>query len=119
MRSFKQEKKEGRCDFNIFEALKVEMSENRHSAFLAYLLDSNKGHYQTIFLEKFLERITLKTKLTHFKSKDYESITTESAIHQNRRIDILMKFNNGYHIIIENKINACDQVAQIRDYSAR
>lgn len=117
---FQREKKEGRCDFNIFEALKVEMSENRHSAFLAYLLDSNKGHYQTIFLEKFLERITntqgLKTKLTHFKSKDYESITTESAIRQNRRIDILMKFNNGSHIIIENKINAYDQEAQIRDY---
>lgn len=117
---FQQEKKEGRCDFNIFEALKVEMKENCHSAFLAYLLDSNKGHYQTIFLEKFLERITntqgLKTKLTHFKSKDYESITTESAIRQNRRIDILMKFNNGSHIIIENKINAYDQEAQIRDY---
>ena len=117
---FQQEKKEGQCDFNIFEALKVEMKENYHSAFLAYLLDSNKGHYQTIFLEKFLERIAntqgLKTKLTHFKSKDCESITTESAIHQNRRIDILMKFNNGSHIIIENKINAYDQEAQIRDY---
>ncbi len=109
-----------RKSFNIFEALKVEMKENCHSAFLAYLLDSNKGHYQTIFLEKFLERIAntqgLKTKLTHFKSKDCESITTESAIHQNRRIDILMKFNNGCHIIIENKINAYDQEAQIRDY---
>lgn len=117
---FQQEKKEGRCDFNIFEALKVEMKENYHSAFLAYLLDSNKGHYQTIFLEKFLELITnkegLKTKLTHFKSKDCESITTESSTYQSRRIDILMKFSNGYHIIIENKINACDQVAQIRDY---
>ncbi len=120
---FQQEKKEGRCDFNIFEALKVEMKENCHSAFLAYLLDSNKGHYQTIFLKKFLERITntqgLKTKLTHFKSKDYESITTESSTRQNRRIDILIKFNNGSHIIIENKINAYDQEAQIRDYSAR
>lgn len=117
---FQQEKKEGRCDFNIFEALKVEMSENRHSAFLAYLLDSNKGHYQTIFLEKFLERITntpgLKTKLKNFKSENCESITTESSTHQSRRIDILMKFNNGYHIIIENKINAYDQEAQIRDY---
>lgn len=117
---FQQEKKEGRCDFNIFEALKVEMKENYHSAFLAYLLNSNKGHYQTIFLEKFLERITntpgFKTKLTHFKSKDCESIATESSTHQSRRIDILIKFNNGYHIIIENKINACDQVAQIRDY---
>lgn len=117
---FQQKKKEGRCVFNIFEALKVEMKENYHSAFLAYLLDSNKGHYQNIFLEKFLERITntpgLKTKLTHFKSKDCESITTESSTHQSRRIDILMKFSNGYHIIIENKINACDQEAQIRDY---
>lgn len=117
---FQQKKKEGRCDFNIFEALKVEMKENYHSAFLAYLLDSNKGHYQTIFLEKFLERIAntqgLKTKLTHFKSKNCESITTESSTYQNRRIDILMKFSNGYHIIIENKINAYDQVAQIRDY---
>lgn len=36
--------------------------------------------------------------------------------HQNRRIDILMKFNNSSHIIIENKINAYDQEAQIRDY---
>lgn len=117
---FQQEKKEGRCDFNIFEALKVEMKENYHSAFLAYLLDSNKGHYQTIFLEKFLERITntpgFKTKLKNFKSKDCESITTESSTHQNRRIDILMEFKNGYYIMIENKINACDQVAQIRDY---
>lgn len=117
---FQQKKKEGRCDFNIFEALKVEMKENYHSAFLAYLLDSNKGHYQTIFLEKFLERITntpgLKTKLKNFKSENCESITTESSTHQSRRIDILIKFNNGYHIIIENKINACDQVAQIRDY---
>lgn len=121
---FQKEKKEGRCDFNIFEALKVEMKENYHSAFLAYLLDSNKGHYQTIFLEKFLERITntpgLKTKLKNFKSENCESITTEynikSSTHQNRRIDILMEFKNGYHIIIENKINACDQEAQIRDY---
>ena len=117
---FQQKKKEGRCDFNIFEALKVEMKENYHSAFLAYLLDSNKGHYQNIFLEKFLERITntrgLKTKLKNFKSKDCESITTESSTRQNRRIDILIKFNNGYHIIIENKINAYDQEAQIRDY---
>lgn len=117
---FQQKKKEGRCDFNIFEALKVEMKENYHSAFLAYLLDSNKGHYQTIFLEKFLERITntqgLKTKLKNFKSQNCESITTESSTYQSRRIDILMKFSNGYHIIIENKINAYDQVAQIRDY---
>ena len=117
---FQQKKKEGRCDFNIFEALKVEMKENYHSAFLAYLLDSNKGHYQNIFLEKFLERITntqgLKTKLKNFKSQNCESITTESSTHQSRRIDILIKFNNGYHIIIENKINAYDQEAQIRDY---
>lgn len=117
---FQQEKKEGRCDFNIFEALKVEMKENYRSAFLAYLLDSNKGHYQTIFLENFLERITntqgLKTKLKNFKSQNCESITTESSTHQSRRIDILIKFSNGYHIIIENKINACDQEAQIRDY---
>lgn len=117
---FQQKKKEGRCDFNIFEALKVEMSENRHSAFLAYLLDSNKGHYQTIFLEKFLERITntpgLKTKLKNFKSQNCESITTESNTHQSRRIDILMEFKNGYYIMIENKINAYDQEAQIRDY---
>ncbi|WP_104747345.1 PDDEXK-like family protein [Helicobacter bilis] len=114
---FQKEKKEGRCDFNIFEALKVEMKENYHSAFLAYLLDSNKGHYQTIFLEKFLERIAKES--TPFKtpaSENCESITTESSTHQNRRIDILIKFNNGYHIIIENKINARDQVAQIRDY---
>lgn len=117
---FQQKKKEGRCDFNIFEALKVEMKENYHSAFLAYLLDSNKGHYQNIFLEKFLERITntrgLKTKLKNFKSENCESITTESSTRQSRRIDILMKFSNGYHIIIENKINAYDQEAQIRDY---
>lgn len=117
---FQQKKKEGRCDFNIFEALKVEMKENYHSAFLAYLLDSNKGHYQNIFLEKFLELITntpgLKTKLKNFKSENCESITTESSTYQNRRIDILMEFKNGYHIIIENKINARDQVAQIRDY---
>lgn len=111
---------EGKSDFNVFEALGVEYKENYHSAFLAYLLDSEESHYQKIFIEKFLEKLkvekSIKQKLPKLKSEDVEFVETEYAIRENRRIDILMGFKNDFYILIENKIYAKDQDKQIRDY---
>lgn len=111
---------EGKSDFNVFEALGVEYKENYHSAFLAYLLDSEESHYQKIFIEKFLEKLkaekSIKQKLPKLKSEDVEFVETEYAIRENRRIDILMGFKNDFYILIENKVYAKDQDKQIRDY---
>lgn len=111
---------EGKSDFNVFEALGVEYKENYHSAFLAYLLDSEESHYQKIFIEKFLEKLkaekSVKQELPKLKSEDIEFVETEYAIRENRRIDILMGFKNDFYILIENKVYAKDQDKQIRDY---
>lgn len=111
---------EGKSDFNVFEALGVECKENYHSAFLAYLLDTEESHYQTIFAEKFLKKLSveksLKNLLPKFKSEDIEFVETEYAIRENRRIDILMGLVNDFYILIENKVYAKDQDRQIRDY---
>lgn len=111
---------EGKSDFNVFEALGVECKENYHSAFLAYLLDTEESHYQTIFAEKFLKKLSaeksLKNLLPKFKSDDIEFVETEYAIRENRRIDILMGLVNDFYILIENKVYAKDQDRQIRDY---
>lgn len=111
---------EGKSDFNVFEALGVEYKENYHSAFLAYLLDSEESHYQKIFIEKFLEKLkaekSIKQKFPKLKSEDVEFVETEYAIRENRRIDILMGFKNDFYILIENKVYAKDQDKQIRDY---
>ncbi len=43
-------------------------------------------------------------------------VSTEHTTHQNRRLDLFIRFNNGFRIGIENKIWAGDQDHQIKDY---
>lgn len=122
--SLEKQKEQGKNYFNIFDALGVSYKENYHSAFIAYLLDTNSEHYQSVFVELFLAKLskeqTIPSKvfgnLSVEKLQSVETEATTERIKQNRRVDILLQFDNFVNIIIENKIYAKDQNTQIKDY---
>lgn len=49
---FEKDVNNGLSDINIFDALNIEIKENYHSKFIAYLI--NKDHYQKNFAKVFL-----------------------------------------------------------------
>lgn len=120
---FKEWKEAGGNYFNIFDALGVSEKENYHSAFIAYLLDYQNGHYQDKFAKLFFEKLPQEKIPDKFKIEnrniDKMSVSTEEVtkeIKKDRRIDILLTLDRNVSIIIENKIYAKDQKAQIKDY---
>ena len=117
-RKHKDKVKKGENDFNIFEALGVDYKENYHSAFLAYLLNKEESHYQTIFIEEFLNKLCTEKQIKKFFPNDMsvEFIETECSMKNKRRIDVLIGFVNNFYILIENKIYAKDRDGQIKDY---
>lgn len=93
--------------FNGFEILGVELSENRNSNVLAWLLDENGNHgLGRVFLTEFLPTLLCdhpkeNEKFTVYREKDHLDITLVS----NRRC-----------VVIENKILAADHKNQLRNY---
>lgn len=105
----KIKKLRGNNDYNLFLALLDINDEVRlHSRFIYSLLDPNSSHYQKeLFLELFikacgLENFGLDPQIAKVY-KEYENI------------DIYIT-DSAKHIILENKINAGDQEAQIKRY---
>lgn len=81
--------------------------ENAHSAVIAYLLGNPE------YFKHFLACINLG----HIDfQKDGVEIFTEYSTYNKRRVDIFIKCNKDTCIIIENKIYAQDQAAQLHDY---
>ena len=122
-KEFENWKKAGGNYFNVFDALELGLKENYHSLFIKYLLDKDGEHYQSIFAEKFLKKLQNENipslnfgnlSVENLKSVEREAPTKQ--IKQNRRMDILLSFENDIHIIIENKISAPDQSSQIKAY---
>lgn len=119
---FDKQKEGGFNYFNIFDALNLAHKENYHSAFIAYLLDKNAEHYQSVFARRFLELLQNKMSGTNFPKNanldTLKEVSTEKlteAIKENRRMDIFLEFDEAC-IIIENKIYADDQKAQLKAY---
>lgn len=101
-------------DYNIFSVLNLAHREIYHSRFLADLLNPNGLHNQgNLFLEKFLDILPNKI-LNTCDLKNTVVITEEVTVNGN--IDISIK-NNDFYIIIENKVWAGDQDAQLYRYS--
>lgn len=110
----------GENGFNVFSALKLGEKENAHSDFIAYLLNAKGEHNQSVFLDEFLAKLE-KEKIddNFFENLVLESVERESVtrnINKNRRVDILMRFDNNKFIIIENKICAQDGNSQVKEY---
>lgn len=104
-----QQKMRGLNDFNIFTTVLKKHDEVRlHSRFLTFLLNPNANHNQgDLFLDLFLKQIGL--------DGFFDNLFNCSVQAEYQNIDIYINDGNK-HIIIENKIWAGDQHAQVKRY---
>jgi hypothetical protein len=99
--------------FNMFETLGVAHYEVTHSSILASFLNPKELHGQgDMFLKLFFSTIGDETGLDTANSNVYTEFSNEEG-----RIDILIEDNNNKAVIIENKIYAGDQDAQLIRYN--
>lgn len=110
------------CKTTLFNILKIERNENRHSAFLAWLLDIKESHgLGEEPLRRFM-RLLAKADSRYdspFVVGSYrvenERVRLEHLVDNNRRIDVYITFDcfekdendkcsNRFCIIIENKV---------------
>ncbi len=113
--------------FNIFSILGVERNEvHTHSAFLAELLNPKGSHgLKDAFLKLFVKEMSLDAIEDKSKLKT-ETATVRKEFYVGKKdvenetggdIDILIEFSNpNYAVVIENKIDAGDQEAQLARY---
>lgn len=94
--------------FNLFKVLKNSSDEvGLHSRFLTAMLDPNGSHQGgSQYLSLWIEELGL----SDFKLNDIEVFA------EYKHIDILIRNNNKQAIVIENKIYAADQPAQLTRY---
>jgi hypothetical protein len=87
--------------------------ENRITDIMADLLDPEGRHGQDrVFLESFLKGV----QLPELVAEGVKSISRERFTNNGRRIDLLIEFESGRALAIENKPFAKDQLKQISDY---
>ena len=99
----------GKHDYNIFTLFyKFSDEVNLHSNFIASLLDPNGDHYKgDLFLKIFLETCGID---------DFGIDTSRVTVFKEfKHIDIYIS-DDKKHIILENKVYAKDQAAQIARY---
>lgn len=120
-----QEEKEnsGEC-FNTFKILGVQKNEVRlHSAFLSEILNPSAVHgLGDYFLKPFVRDIAKSEIELETKNAEVSVEQSIGAISEDGknggRFDIAIKFNNpDYLILIENKIDAGDQISQLQRYN--
>ena len=100
--------------FNVFRLCRVDHYENTHSAILAEWLNPSGSHGQgDLFLRLFLEGSEIPFP-KDFKTATAKVLTEYST--EKGRLDILIEDNEGKAVIIENKIYAADQDAQLKRY---
>ena len=105
--------------FNVFEAL--DLDEQSHSRFIAYLLNPTKHHDQgDVFLISFLECVGLNFRRSSTQSAE---VSAEFGLGSHSRIDIHIRLTNGQIILVENKIKnkndapeGADQIAKYQDW---
>lgn len=100
--------------FNVYRTCGVDHYENSHSRILAEWLNPKGAHGQgDLFLSLFLQ-FTLDDFSKEFDSSS-ASVYTEYSTNEGR-LDVLIEDNDGRAVIIENKIYAADQAAQLKRY---
>lgn len=117
-------------NFNVFNILRLDEKELMHSAFIANLLNAKGNHGQKdVFLKLFINEIkglfseseSKETILAEFNTSQSFSIEEEHIgrvdyeLGVGGRIDIVVK-SGRHQILIENKIRAGDQSAQLFRY---
>ena len=101
--------------FSVFDY--IEVDENRLSDLIADLLNPYGKHGQRdLFLNEFLKIISRSELISNHLPKVYREVSTSHILRTQRRMDILIDWNNDFAIVIENKPWALDQENQIIDY---
>jgi hypothetical protein len=102
--------------FNMFRVCGVNHYENTHSAIIAELLNPDGTHdLKSKLLECFIETLGEYFTIQNFNCQKVRVRTEHST--EEGRIDILIEDNQKKAIIIENKINANDQLEQLKRYN--
>jgi len=117
-------------NFNVFKILRLDKKELMHSAFIANLLNTKGNHGQKdIFLKLFINEIKAQFSENEAKSFFFTDFNTSKSFCKEEeyigrvdyelglggRIDIIVK-SGHQQILIENKIGAGDQEAQLFRY---
>lgn len=104
-------------EFNIFSFFGY--NENVLSDIIKDMLDPDGTHGQkSAFLNAFLDLIT-QTKHKDIKNRTIgfiRKIQREEGTEENRRIDIYLEFQDGFILVIENKVGAKDLPQQVDHY---
>ena len=97
--------------FNLFKVLKLEDYEIRHSNFLAWIMRPKESHG---IGDKFIN-ILLNKFLPHLQS--YDNFSEIEVEREKDNIDLLIKdYEKKFIVLIENKIKAKLNVAQLKKY---
>ena len=104
--------------FNVFSLCGVDHYELVHSRIVAGLLDPSGSHGQgNMFLEPFL-RMVVDDKICSRIINGNPEVVTEYVTPEDGRIDIIIQDRSkSFAVIIENKIYAADQDAQLKRYA--
>ncbi len=108
--------------FNIFEAIGAVRQELRHSDFLAFLLDPQRGHgLGDVFLKRLLQRVLVSfdDAALPVTPIDFDIWNLRQATVQRewQNIDILLTDEvNKIVVIIENKIDSSEHSQQLARY---
>lgn len=110
--------------FNIFQALKLQNNEVKHSNFLGWLLTPFESHNLMDCFLKELLKIALQndTSLVDIILSDLtdSKVTLEKMANDGRRMDIFIESpRNKLVCVIENKVwsgEGCNQLEDYRDY---
>jgi len=108
--------------FNVFNVLKIEKAEIRHSNVLGWLLDPQESHgLRDVFLRRFLSNLLLEaeTGFSGLSAADVEMMQFDGV--EVRRewehIDLLIiDRRNALVVLIENKITSGESKGQLEKY---
>ena len=111
--------------FNMFQVLRIEKIEIRHSNVLGWLLSPDGSHgLGNVFLRRFLSRLLLdnETAPTSLTPSQVElmSFTDIEVLREWQNIDVLVHSGAGrWCLLIENKIRTKERKGQLQRYMAR
>ncbi len=116
--------------FNVFNVLKLENAEIRHSNFLGWLLDPNGSHLMyDFFLKELLKEAvrgvaqnsSINIDISDLILDDFGDVTVtlEKMTDKGRRIDIFIEsIQKEFVCVIENKVWSDEGCNQLEDYEA-
>lgn len=111
--------------FNLFNVLRVEKTEIRHSNVLAWLLSPDGSHgLGPVFLRRFLSRLLLNSDATGISLNPSQvelmSFADVEVLREWQNIDVLVRSaTNKWCLLIENKIKSRESNGQLERYFDR